>query len=184
MTVPEVCSHIRLNAIARLGSGGNFLRLTEKLRLQFFVWFWLGPFCFVLLLVFTSPSSHLFSRSYVIFFINSLLLPSCRPMSLNLHVCFLEHVTTAGLFLKAVRKHLQYLVCEMSGAGVQTRATNRMFISCLLPAAGTGLQTLEDCPVRTQAHTVTAAAAVRGSRGINPGSQLYKHRFKGHTTTG
>lgn len=44
--------------------------------------------------------------------------------------------------------------------------------------------TLEDSPVRTQAHTVTAAAAVRGNRGINPGSQLYKHRFKGHTTTG
>lgn len=103
-------------------------------------------------------------------------------MSLNLHVCFLEHVTTAGLFLRGVRKHLQHLVCEMSGAGVQTRCTNRMFTSCLLPAADTGLQ--GDPWGLPSANTVTAAAAVRGNRGINPGSQLYKHRFKGHTTTG
>lgn len=38
--------------------------------------------------------------------------------------------------------------------------------------------------MQTQTHTVTAAAAIRGNGGINPGSQLYKHRFKGHAITG
>lgn len=45
-----------------------------------------------------------------------------------------------GFFLRGVRKHLQHLVCEVSGGGVQTRGTNRMFTAYLLPAADTGLQ--------------------------------------------
>lgn len=37
VTVPEACWPIRLNAIARLGSGGNFPGLIEKLQLHFCV---------------------------------------------------------------------------------------------------------------------------------------------------
>lgn len=47
MTVPEVCSHIRLKAIARLGSGGNFPGLIKNMWLHFLCGF-VFSFCFAL----------------------------------------------------------------------------------------------------------------------------------------